>query len=122
MTVAQSSLLDPSGARPLERAASWLTGLLTGGLVVTLCVIAVAFVGFLLLTGRFDIRRAGLVALGCFVLLGAPIIASAFLTITTSVSQTAPPPPAPIVAVEDVRGDLPPAEYDPYAGASMRRD
>ena len=44
-----------------------------------LCVLAVAFVGMLMLTGRLALREGLRVALGCFILLGAPAIASAFV-------------------------------------------
>lgn len=74
-----------------------------------------------MLTGRFPIRRGLHIVLGCFILLGAPMIAGAFLSLTEGANQTAPPMQAPPVA-ETPRDDLPPADYDPYAGASLRRD
>ncbi|CAN0559664.1 unnamed protein product, partial [Laminaria digitata] len=57
----------------------------------------------------------------CFILLGAPLIASAFLTVAEPQSQIIEVPPPPPSA-ENPRGDVPPANYDPYAGASLRRD
>ena len=39
-------------------------------------MLAVAFVGLMLMTGRLAVRDGLRVAVGCFVLLGAPLIAS----------------------------------------------
>lgn len=64
---------------PIEAASGWITDTLLGDLAVTLCVIAVALVGFSMLTGRLAIRRGAQVVLGCFVLLGAPLIAASLI-------------------------------------------
>ncbi|MEE4537324.1 MAG: TrbC/VirB2 family protein [Erythrobacter sp.] len=66
---------------PFESSAWWLTDTLLGDLAIGLCVIAVAVVGLLMMGGRLPLRLGAKVALGCFVLLGAPVIASGFLTL-----------------------------------------
>ena len=117
----QPSLFEPSGSSPLQGAAGWITQIMQGPLVVTLCVIAVALVGFAALSGRLPVRMGARAVLGCFVVLGAPVIASALMW------QGEKPSPqvvyqAEAVASEPARPELPPADYDPYSGASLRRD
>ena len=86
---------------------------------MTLCVLAVAFVGFSMLTGRISLRRGARVVLGCFLLLGAPLIAARMMGMLgpSGASQ-----PAPTVVYEAApREPLPEATYNPYANASSRR-
>jgi len=85
-------------------------------------VLAVAFVGALMLAGRLPLREGLRVALGCFVLLGAPVIAAGFVGFGQEDEVVALPPIASETEAESPRGNLPPADYDPYAGASLRRD
>ena len=70
------SLFDAPAAPVLPSAAGWVTGTLFGDVAVILCVIAVAIVGILLMIGRLSVRDAARVVIGCFVLLGAPVIAA----------------------------------------------
>ena len=69
------SLFDAPAAAVLPAAVDWLTGTLFGTVAITLCVLAVAFVGLVLMSGRMAIRDALRVAIACFVLLGAGSIA-----------------------------------------------
>jgi type IV secretory pathway VirB2 component (pilin) len=62
---------DPAGSSPLIAALDWVQGTLLGNLATTAAVIAVAAVGFLMLTGRMDWRRGLTVVIGCFVIFGA---------------------------------------------------
>lgn len=62
---------DPAGSSPLIAALDWVQGTLLGNLATTAAVIAVAGVGFLMLTGRMDWRRGLTVVIGCFVIFGA---------------------------------------------------
>lgn len=100
-------------------AIGWINGLLLGSLAVGLCILAVAFVGFLMFGGQLPVRRGMRVIVGCFVLLGAPVIATGLAGLWQVEGSSAPTP-----AIEEVqpRDELPPAKYDPYAGASLRRD
>jgi type IV secretory pathway VirB2 component (pilin) len=70
------SLFDAPAGPVLPSAAGWVTGMLFGEVAASLCVIAVAFTGILLMTGRLTVRDGIGVVLGCFVLLGAPVIAA----------------------------------------------
>jgi len=62
---------DPAGSSPLIAALDWVQGTLLGNLATTAAVIAVAAVGFLMLTGRMDWRRGLTVVIGCFIVFGA---------------------------------------------------
>jgi len=93
-----------------------------GEIAVGVCGFAVAFIGALMLTGRLPLRDGARVMVGCFVLLGAPVIAAGFVGSGSDViGPTALlPPVAP--QIESSWADLPPANFDPYAGASLRED
>jgi type IV secretory pathway VirB2 component (pilin) len=67
----QPSLTDPPSTGVLASAATWVTDLLFGPLATTIAVIAVAWVGFAMLSGRLDIKRGLSVVFGCFLLFGA---------------------------------------------------
>jgi type IV secretion system protein VirB2 len=49
-------------------------GTLLGTVATVAAVIAIASVGFMMLTGRIDWRRGAIVILGCFILFGAASI------------------------------------------------
>jgi len=67
-------LADPAGSGPIVSAVHWLEGTLLGTIATTVAVIAVASVGFLMLTGRINWRYGATVILGCFILFGAASI------------------------------------------------
>jgi type IV secretion system protein VirB2 len=68
------SVQDPEGSGVIINAAGWLQGTLLGTVATTVAVIAVAVVGFMMLTGRINWRHGAVVILGCFVLFGAASI------------------------------------------------
>lgn len=67
----QESLADPAGSSVIVRAVLWLQGTLLGTIATAVAVIAVASVGFLMLTGRINWRYGATVIIGCFILFGA---------------------------------------------------
>ena len=67
---------DPQGSGPIVAALGWLQGTLLGNVATAVAVIAVAMVGFMMLTGRMNWRFGATVILGCFVLFGASAIVS----------------------------------------------
>jgi type IV secretion system protein VirB2 len=71
---AQDSYTDPQGSGVLVSAVSWLQGTLLGTIATVVAVIAVATVGFMMLTGRINWRYGVTVILGCFILFGASSI------------------------------------------------
>jgi type IV secretion system protein VirB2 len=71
---AQQYSSDPAGSGVLVSAVGWLQGTLLGTLATVAAVIAVAAVGFMMLTGRINWRYGVTVILGCFILFGATSI------------------------------------------------
>jgi type IV secretion system protein VirB2 len=65
---------DPQGSGVLINAVTWLQGTLLGTVATVAAVIAVAAVGFMMLTGRINWRHGAVVILGCFILFGAASI------------------------------------------------
>jgi type IV secretion system protein VirB2 len=70
------SLADPPPSSVFAAATGWISSTLLGSTATTIAVIAVALVGFMMLTGRFHVRRSLSVLLGCFILFGATAIVS----------------------------------------------
>jgi type IV secretion system protein VirB2 len=71
---AQDSYSDPAGSGPVVGALHWLQGTLLGTVATVVAVIAVASVGFMMLTGRMNWRYGATVIIGCFILFGAASI------------------------------------------------
>ena len=65
---------DPTGSGPILAALGWVQGTLLGHVATTVAVIAVAMVGFMMLTGRINWRLGATVVMGCFILFGATTI------------------------------------------------
>lgn len=81
----QDSYSDPAGSGVLVSAVGWLQGALLGTVATVVAVIAVATVGFMMLTGRINWRYGATVILGCFILFGAStIVAGIHSTATLS--------------------------------------
>jgi type IV secretion system protein VirB2 len=66
--------VDPEGSGVIIGAVNWLQGTLMGTVATVAAVIAVAAVGFMMLTGRVNWRHGAVVVLGCFILFGAASI------------------------------------------------
>jgi type IV secretory pathway VirB2 component (pilin) len=73
---AQVVAQDPAGSSPLVAALEWVQGTLLGNVATAAAVIAVAVVGFMMLTGRIEWRRGLTVVIGCFIIFGAVAIVS----------------------------------------------
>ena len=71
-----------------------------------------------MLTGRIDVRRGTAVILGCFLLFGAPVIATGLYTMLIGDTGGAVPK-APLTASRPP--SMPPSAnpFDPYAGAAV---
>ena len=67
---------DPAGSGPIVAALAWLQGTLLGNAATAVAVMAVAAVGFMMLTGRLNWRFGATVIIGCFILFGAGAIVS----------------------------------------------
>jgi type IV secretory pathway VirB2 component (pilin) len=70
-TAAQAQAVDPAGSAPITGALTWLQGTLMGTVATVAAVIAIAGVGFMMLTGRMNWRYGLTVIIGCFILFGA---------------------------------------------------
>ena len=66
--------VNPQGSGPIVSALMWLQGTLLGNVATAVAVIAVAMVGFMMLTGRMNWRHGITVIIGCFILFGAASI------------------------------------------------
>ncbi len=87
-TFAQELSTDPQGSGAILGAARWIQGTLLGSVATVVAVIAVAVVGFLMLTGRINWRYGAVVILGCFILFGAAsIVAGIQSSVSLSVGQ-----------------------------------
>jgi len=75
-SVAHAQMNDPQGSGPIVAALSWLQGTLLGNVATAIAVMAVAAVGFMMLTGRLNWRFGATVIVGCFILFGAGAIVS----------------------------------------------
>lgn len=110
---------------PITSTLDWIEGTLLGTVATAVAVIAVAWIGFLMLSGRIDVRRSTRVILGCFIIFGASTIAAGIQAAifgsdsgaTTAEADALPyyPPAAPVPS-QSV-----PAATDPYAGAAVPR-
>ena len=80
---AQDSYSDPAGSGVIVSAVRWLEGTLLGTIATVVAVIAVASVGFLMLTGRINWRYGATVILGCFILFGAASIVAGIQSTAT---------------------------------------
>ena len=66
--------VNPQGSGPIVAALGWLQGTMLGNVATAVAVMAVAAVGFMMLTGRLNWRFGATVIIGCFVLFGAASI------------------------------------------------
>jgi type IV secretion system protein VirB2 len=121
-SVRQASLTDPPPASAITSAMSWVSDLLFGPLATAIAVIAIAWIGFAMLSGRIDIRRGLSLVFGCFLLFGARGITDGLRSsaIPDSAATTASAPPPPVYANPPPSSNIPNG-YDPYAGAAVRR-
>ena len=76
IALAQAQQTDPAGSGPIVNALAWLQGTLLGNVATAVAVMAVAAVGFMMLTGRLNWRFGATVIIGVFILFGAASIVS----------------------------------------------
>ena len=74
---------DPAGSGVIIGAMNWLQGTLLGTVATVAAVIAVAGVGFMMLTGRINWRYGAVVIIGCFILFGAASIVAGIRSAAT---------------------------------------
>jgi type IV secretory pathway VirB2 component (pilin) len=117
--------LDFQAAPPnvFAELVQWLDAMLLGTIATTIAVLAVASVGFLLMSGRIDVRRAAQVIAGCFILFGASSIAAGIMGSLgpdgSAQVLAEQPPSAPAYPPAMTQAPVQALPYDPYAGAAL---
>jgi type IV secretory pathway VirB2 component (pilin) len=118
----QADLSVPPPASAITAATDWVSNVLFGPLANIIAVIAIAWIGFAMLSGRVDIRRGLSVVLGCFLLFGAKGIAGGLRSTATAEAVpsivSVPPPPSYVQSPSSTNNAN---GYDPYAGAAVMR-
>lgn len=71
-SAALAATTTTGGGNPLVDALNWMMGILLGPVATAVAVMAVAGVGFMMLTGRMNWRYGGTVIIGVFIIFGAP--------------------------------------------------
>jgi type IV secretory pathway VirB2 component (pilin) len=112
----------------LVAASQWVEELVQGRLTTAIAILAVATLGYQMISGRFSARAALRVLLGCFILFGSSTIARGLMDalqsggpeVNPTVVYQIPPARAPSPAVVP---SLAPSTnsgnpFDPYAGNS----
>jgi type IV secretory pathway VirB2 component (pilin) len=120
-----ASLLDPPASSVLLAATTWMEGTMLGTLATIIAIIAIAAIGVAMFEGRVGLRRGMTVVAGCFILFGAPAIATGLLSLADrqpAGEAFVPETPMPLAIGPPVllRAPANPA-FDPYAGAAMPR-
>jgi type IV secretory pathway VirB2 component (pilin) len=117
------SITDPLGANAISAAVGWLEGTLVGAIATSVAIIAITSFGFLMITGRVDIRRAAQAVFGCFIIFGASTIAGgitgALNGSSVAMPQIAAAPPPPVLPQPPAYPKANTTPYDPYAGAAL---
>lgn len=67
-----ASAQTAQGDDPITNALRWMQNILLGPVATSLAIMAVAGVGFMMLTGRMNWRYGGTVIVGVFIIFGAP--------------------------------------------------
>jgi type IV secretory pathway VirB2 component (pilin) len=119
------SLADPPGSSVLVAAVSWIEGTMLGTIATSAAIVAVAAVGFMMLSGRLSVRPGLAAVVGSFILFGASTIAAGIRASAgggEAVALGESPSPPPVLAPAPARAPpaaAPPSGYDPHAGASV---
>lgn len=109
-----------SSSSALCSATDWVVALLTGSLALSVATLAIAAIGFLMLSGRAPIGRTGRVIVGCFILFSAPVIGRALAALQHDQEPTESLPGAAVPAAPTYQPTVPRFEQkDPYAGAAV---
>lgn len=122
ISLRQSSLSDPPPTSAIAAASDWIGNLLFGPLATAIAVMAIAWVGLAMLSGRIELRRGASVVLGCFLLFGAKGIAEGLIARSTNEGShpVAAMAPTPVYAAA-VQQNGSANAFDPYAGAAVLR-
>ena len=112
---------DPSQPNAIVASLGWIESILVGSIATGIAIIAFAWLGLLMMTGRIPSRRGAQVILGCFIVFGASTVAAGVRSVLGS-SETELPSPSvttPIIATTATQQPHANQPYDPYAGAAL---
>ena len=73
-SVAANAQTTQQSDDPITSALTWMQSILLGPIATTVAVMAVAGVGFMMLTGRMNWRYGATVIIGVFIIFGAPLL------------------------------------------------
>lgn len=116
----RTDLFAPSDRSSIEAATQWAAELLNGQVATIVAILAVAFVGLQMMSGRYSLKAALRVVFACFILFGSPVIAQGLIDSVRNAEPAAPlaaavhAPPVPLPEVAPVIRANP---FDPYSGA-----
>ncbi len=83
LPAAAQAQADPRGSGPINAALGWMQGTLLGSVATAVAVMAVAAVGFGMLTGRMNWRFGATVIIGVFIIFGAASIVAGIQSAAT---------------------------------------
>jgi type IV secretory pathway VirB2 component (pilin) len=112
------SLLDSGREALIMQCVQWIERVVMGEASLGPSVIPVALIGAALLGGRLSVRNGMRILIGVFVVLSIPVVAEGLGSSFGDLAKMSQPQPANVEG-GNVRPDLPHADYDPYAGASL---
>lgn len=115
-------MIETNQENAIGSAVHWLEAVGTGQVATSIAILAVAGLGFLLLSGRIGAVPFRRTLLGCFIIFGAGTIASGLMQGAGGAGDAPGPAILPFASAPPQPTPQPkPAEpYDPYAGASLQ--
>lgn len=117
-----NDLSDPTGSNAIVAAVDWLQGGVLGTIATTVAIIAVASVGYGMLTGRTNWRRGASVIVGCFIVFGVSSIVAGIRSTTEPAALYAPLQTAQTstsIVIPRLPPQPPSLDSDPYSGATV---
>lgn len=112
-------LTGPPGSSAMSAAVAWTVETASGSVFTAAATLGIAGIGFAALQGRLQIRRAAIVCLGCFLVLGSNIGWAWLRASVMDQQELAVLEPSPVLSVAEDRAPQTDS-YDAQAGASVR--
>lgn len=113
------SLFEAPEPSVIGAATEWCLSLVSGPLVTAIATVAVAGIGFAMLAGRMPMCRAVSAVIGIFIMAGASAVTIDKAPYETSRANISISPSPQTGQAGQGQMSAPPAQIDPYAGASV---
>lgn len=84
-------LAPPLEGGSIAAASRWVEELLRGQLAAAIAVMAIALLGYGMMSSRISVRDALKVIIGCFILFGSPTISRALIGTIRGTGEASPP-------------------------------